>query len=116
LPVADNLLDQTFTVCGPNRTWVSDITYISTDEGWFYSVAHMNLFNSEIVSYALGSRITRDPIITSLLMAEKKKPTCARSHQSFWSVKPILLAELRKTSWTVQHEIFQKQEKTTLFW
>ena len=75
LPVADNLLDQTFTVCGPNRTWVSDITYISTDEGWFYSVAHMNLFNSEIVSYALGSRITRNPIITSLLMAEKKKPT-----------------------------------------
>ncbi len=33
LPVAENLLDQQFKVFGPNTTWVSDITYISIDEG-----------------------------------------------------------------------------------
>lgn len=33
LPVADNLLGQDFTVEAPNVAWVSDITYIATDEG-----------------------------------------------------------------------------------
>jgi len=34
LPVAENLLKQQFTVCEPNAVWVSDITYVPTDEGW----------------------------------------------------------------------------------
>ena len=32
LPVADNLLGQQFKVSQPNAVWVSDITYIPTDE------------------------------------------------------------------------------------
>ena len=73
LPVADNLLEQSFTAGAPNQAWVSDITYISTDEGWLYCAAHKDLFNGEIVGYALGSRITKELIITSLLMAVKRK-------------------------------------------
>ena len=33
LPVADNLLKQTFTAKAPNQGWVSDISYVPTDEG-----------------------------------------------------------------------------------
>lgn len=33
LPVAENLLDQQFDVAMPNTAWVSDITYIPTEEG-----------------------------------------------------------------------------------
>jgi putative transposase len=73
LPVADNLLEQNFETLSPNRTWVSDITYIPTDEGWLYCAAHKDLFNGEIVGYALGSRITKDLVIKSLLMAVKRK-------------------------------------------
>jgi transposase InsO family protein len=73
LPVADNLLKQTFAADAPNQAWVSDITYISTDEGWLYCAAHKDLFNGEIVGYALGSRITKELVITSLLMAVKRK-------------------------------------------
>jgi len=73
LPVADNLLAQNFETSLPNRAWVSDITYISTDEGWLYCAAHKDLFNGEIVGYALGSRITRDLVMKSLLMAVKRK-------------------------------------------
>ena len=73
LPVAQNLLEQNFEVSFPNRIWVSDITYIATREGWLYCAAHKDLFNGEIVGYALGERITKDLIVSSLLMAIKRK-------------------------------------------
>jgi putative transposase len=83
LPVADNLLEQNFETVLPNGIWVSDITYISTDEGWLYCAAHKDLFNGEIVGYALGSRITKDLVIKSLLMAETmKKPGPGLIHHS----------------------------------
>jgi len=75
LPVTDNILEQNFKANAPNKIWVSDVTYIPTDEGWLYCAAHKDLFNGEIVGYALGSRITKDLVIRSLLMAVRiKKP------------------------------------------
>jgi len=40
--VAENLLNQQFEVTRPNDVWVSDITYIPTEEGWLYllTLAH----------------------------------------------------------------------------
>lgn len=73
LPVAENVLEQKFESSLPNWAWLSDITYISTDEGWLYCAAHKDLFNGEIVGYALGPRITKDLVIRSLLMAVKRK-------------------------------------------
>jgi transposase InsO family protein len=34
LPVAENILNRDFTAEKPNQKWVSDITYVPTDEGW----------------------------------------------------------------------------------
>jgi transposase InsO family protein len=83
LPIADNLLDQTFTACAPTLIWTSDITYIATDEGWLYCAAHRDLFNGEIVGYALGSRITTELVIQSLAMAvARKKPQPGLIHHS----------------------------------
>jgi hypothetical protein len=39
LPLAPNLLDRQFAVATPNCTWVTDITYVATDEGWLYLAA-----------------------------------------------------------------------------
>jgi transposase InsO family protein len=83
LPVAENLLEQNFKVPSPNWVWVSDITYISTDEGWLYCAAHKDLFNGEIVGYALGSRITKDLVMRSLYRAvATKKPETGLIHHS----------------------------------
>jgi len=73
LPVAENLLEQKFKAEAPHKICVSDITYIPTDEGWLYCAAHKDLFNGEIVGYALGSRITKDLVIKSLIMAVGRK-------------------------------------------
>jgi putative transposase len=83
LPVAENLLEQNFSTSLPNRVWVSDITYIATREGWLYCAAHKDLFNGEIVGYALGSRLTKDLVVRSFLMAVKtKRPDPGLIHHS----------------------------------
>lgn len=69
LPVAENLLEQKFQVSAPNRVWVSDITYIPTDEGWLYLAGHKDLFSGKIVGYAMGERITSALVGQSLFCA-----------------------------------------------
>jgi putative transposase len=83
LPVTDNLLEQKFKASAPNEIWVSDITYIPTDEGWLYCAAHKDLFNGEIVGYALGSRITMDLVKQSLMKAvTTRRPPGGLIHHS----------------------------------
>jgi putative transposase len=83
LPVAENMLKQQFKVYEPNTVWVSDITYVSTDEGWLYLAGHKDLFNGEIVGYAMGERLTRNLISQSLLRAvATKRPEKGLLHHS----------------------------------
>ena len=73
LPVAGNMLNQQFRVYKPDTVWVSDITYVPTDEGWLYLAGHKDLFNGEIVGYAMGERLSRNLVSQSLLMAVKAR-------------------------------------------
>jgi len=83
LPVAGNMLNQQFKVYKPNTVWVSDITYVPTDEGWLYLAGHKDLFNSEIVGYAMGERLSRNLVSQSLLMAvEARRPEKGLLHHS----------------------------------
>ena len=40
LPIKDNLLKRNFNINQPNKVWVSDITYIPTNEGWLLSCSN----------------------------------------------------------------------------
>lgn len=83
LPVVENLLNQQFEAMGPNEVWVSDITYIPTEEGWFYLAGHKDLFTGEIVGYAMSSRITKDLVSQSLFRAvAAKRPGPGLIHHS----------------------------------
>ena len=83
LPVAENILEQQFKVTAPNKVWVSDITYVPTDEGWLYLAGHKDLFNGEIVGYAMGERLTRNLVGESLLRAlNTKRPEKGLLHHS----------------------------------
>ena len=59
LPVAENLLEQKFEASAPNQIWLSDITYIPTEEGWLYLAGHKDLFTGEVVGYAMAERMRR---------------------------------------------------------
>ena len=73
LPVAENILGQQFKVTAPNKVWVSDITYVPTDEGWLYVAAHKDLFTADIVGYAMGERLTKNLVSQSLFKAVAAK-------------------------------------------
>ena len=83
LPVAENLLGQEFKVYRPNAVWISDITYVPTEEGWLYLAGHKDLFTGEIVGYATGERMTRNLVSQSLLRAlSTKRPVGGVLHHS----------------------------------
>ena len=53
-PVAKNLVNQNFSTKRPNQTWVSDITYVWTREGWLYLAVILDLFSRQIVGWAMS--------------------------------------------------------------
>ncbi|MBC9785953.1 IS3 family transposase [Heliobacterium chlorum] len=83
LPVAENLLNQNFKVDAPNKVWVSDITYIPTEEGWSYVATVKDLFHKGIVGWAIGSTMTRELVIQALKSAiQRHRPTAGLIHHS----------------------------------
>lgn len=76
LPVAINLLQQDFTANKPNEKWVSDITYVWTEEGWLYLAVVMDLYSRMVVGWSMSERMTSNFVNDALQMAiwRCKKP------------------------------------------
>jgi transposase InsO family protein len=76
LPVAPNLLEQDFSADKPDQKWVSDITYIWTDEGWLY-LAVLGPYSRRAIGWAISERMTATPVCDALVMAlwHRKLPT-----------------------------------------
>ena len=52
--VASNGLNRVFTASSANEKWVTDVTFIPTDEGWLYLASIIDLYNREVVGWAMG--------------------------------------------------------------
>lgn len=76
--VYPNVLDQQFDAKRPNESWVSDITYIWTAEGWLYLAGVKDLYTKELVGYAINKRMTADLVCNALNMAIKNKRPAKR--------------------------------------
>jgi transposase InsO family protein len=68
-PIAENLLDRQFDQEEPNIAWVSDMTYIQTDEGWLFLATTLDLFSRKIVGWAMDDHMRTDLVTRSLQMA-----------------------------------------------
>jgi len=56
-PVAANLLDRNFSPDGLGQVWVSDITYIRSEQGWLYLTTVMDLADRQIIGWSLSERM-----------------------------------------------------------
>ena len=63
-----NLLARNFAAAAPNRVWTGDIIYIWTEEGWLYLAVVIDLFNRQVVDFAMGQRMTQALVIDALRM------------------------------------------------
>lgn len=66
LAVAPNYLAQIPSPGAPDQVWVSDITYLPTEEGWHYLAVTMDLFSRRVVGYATADTL-ETPLVTKAL-------------------------------------------------
>ena len=67
--VAPDLIEQDFGADGLNQKWVSDISYVRTDEGWLYLAVVMDLYSRAIIGWAMRPRMTQHLVCDALTMA-----------------------------------------------
>jgi putative transposase len=71
----DNTLDRQFDVAAPDTIWVTDITYIKSNEGFAYLAVVIDLYSRRVVGWSMQSRQTTDLVLQALLMAVwRRKP------------------------------------------
>lgn len=70
-----NLLDRDFTATQPGEKWVSDITYVRTQQGWLYLTVIMDLFDRKIIGWSMSRTLqANQTVIAALRMALRKRP------------------------------------------
>ena len=83
LPVAPNLLNRKFVSDQPASVWVSDITYIWTDEGWLYFAGVLDLYDRQLIGWSvsnrLNDRLTLDALEKALI---RRRPAQGLIHHS----------------------------------
>ena len=67
--VADNVLERQFNPKAPNTSWVSDITYVRTYEGFLYVATVIDLFSRRVVGWSMNKNMDKHLVIRALLMA-----------------------------------------------
>jgi transposase InsO family protein len=73
-----NLLRRLFRVERVNHSWVSDITFIPTREGWLYLAAILDLHSRAIVGWAMSKRLDSQLATDALLMALARRGTAPK--------------------------------------
>lgn len=68
-PIYENVLNRQFHASQPNHAYVSDITYVWTQEGWLYLAVVMDLFSRKIVGWSMSSRMKASLVCDALNMA-----------------------------------------------
>jgi len=74
-PVPENKLDRDFKPGILGASWVSDITYIKTRQGWLYLTTVIDLGDRKIIGWALSVTMQAiDTVIPAFKMAQMTRP------------------------------------------
>lgn len=73
--IVPHRLQRKFNPDAPNISWVTDITYIKTHEGWLYLAVVLDLFSRKVIGWSMQSMMTKQLVLDALLMAVwRRKP------------------------------------------
>src|SRR5712691_6046560 len=80
---APDLINRDFTAERPDQTWVADITYLPTHEGWLFLAAVMDLYSRKIVGWSMREDLEAPLVVDALSMAiARRKPKPGLVHHS----------------------------------
>ena len=83
LPIAPNVLKRDFTATAPNQTWVTDITFLWTRQGWLYLAVILDLFSRRVVGWATSANVDRHLALAALNAALRdRRPSKGLVHHS----------------------------------
>ncbi len=100
-----NHLERDFSATAPNTKWVTDITYISTAEGWLYLCIVVDLFGGKVVGWSMSTTQDRQLVLKAVLMACWQRP----------NREPVILHSDRGTQFTsYEYQQFLKDHHITL--
>lgn len=82
-PVFPNLVKREFTVARRDQVYVSDITYIWTQQGWLYLAVVIDLCSRKVVGWSMSSRMKAQLVCDALTMAIwNRQPPVGLIHHS----------------------------------
>jgi transposase InsO family protein len=77
LPIAERVFkaeNHDVQVRRPNEFWGSDITYVSTKEGWLYLCVFLDLFTRKVVGFSMQDHMRSDLVVSALEMSLGRSP------------------------------------------
>ena len=82
-PTPSNRLAAGRALNGPNQIWVTDITYLRTDEGWLYLAAILDLWSRRVVGWSCAANLQASLTIAALRQAlRERQPARGLIHHS----------------------------------
>ena len=72
-----NLLNRDFKAERPNQKWVTDISYIKTNQGTLYLSVIRDLFDNSIVAYKTGTEQNINLVLSTIREAKKREKVTA---------------------------------------
>lgn len=101
----ENLLNRGFHADGPNRKWVTDISYIHTKQGVLYLSMIRDLYDNSIVAYKTGTEQTVGLVLDTIRLAMKreKKKVAAELHLHSDQGFPVHLASILQPDSSIRH-------------
>jgi len=82
-PIAPNRLKQSSDPQRVNQIWVSDLTYVATQEGWLYVAIILDLWSRRVVGASSGTTLEASLAVSALQMALKQRhPPAGMIHHS----------------------------------
>ena len=73
----DNLLNRDFNANRPNQKWVTDISYIKTQQGILYLSVIRDLYDNSIVAYKTGTEQNINLVLSTIRAAKRKENVTA---------------------------------------
>jgi putative transposase len=110
LPVAENILNREFASQKPCEKWVSDITYIPTEEGFLYLTGILDLYDRGIVGWSMQTHMKKELVMEALnqaigrfrpkkgllLHSDRGSQYCSKKYQEIINANEFICSMSRK--------------------